>query len=112
MYEIECTYASTAGVLSFFPAGSGERSCYLSVTFEPIDWYPAEPDVGAGHDFDAQIVSVDMYDGPPDDSGSVQRHLTGLDLDQAKAFLEEHHRDEMWAVAEALTAEAFGKVAA
>ena len=112
MFEIECTYHSFAGVLIFLPDGLAEGRCFLSVTFEPLAWYPAEPSVGAGADFDAQIACIDMYDGPPDDKASIQRQLKGVDFDQAKAFLEEHHREDLWAAAEAVTAEHFGKVAA
>lgn len=112
MFQIECTCLPSPDGFTFWPEDSESDSpCELRVTFEPIAYYPPEPDVGAGHDFDARVASIEMLDAsaPVSIQGGEQwRVLTGNELHNAHAFLGKHHWKEMWAVGEAETLEAFG----
>lgn len=111
MFETECTYHQVGSSYFFMADDLGEKRCFLSVTFEPLAWYPAEPDVGAGPDFDAKIECIDLYFGDPNNHRFWPHRLTGLNLDRAKSFLESHHRSAMWGRAEEVTAEYFGRAA-
>jgi hypothetical protein len=113
-FEIACTYQPTAFGLIFLPPDTdGAYECDLRVSFEPLAYYPAEPDVGAGADFDARITSVEMLDGRDDtneDGTPCQtpwRTLEGDARKAAEAFLDAHCRDDMWAEAEAETTAAY-----
>ena len=76
MYTAECTYRSCGSGLLFFPAG-GDLECDLRVTFTPKAFYPAERDVGAGADFDADIASIEMRDWA-DGQGEQNREIKKL----------------------------------
>jgi hypothetical protein len=96
MFEIECSYQQTFDGLMFFPEDNQDAAyCILEVVFEPVAYYPAEPDVGASDDFDAKIVAIRMID---DDANCScrERSLTGASRRNAEAFLDAHHRTAMW----------------
>lgn len=110
MYIAECSYRAGDVGLIFLPDGSG-HPCDLSVDFRPLAYYPAEPDIGQGPDFDAAIVTIQIRD--PEDGNKPQawHKLDGADFEAAKRFLDRHHSTPMWAQAEIETAEAFGAAA-
>jgi hypothetical protein len=107
MFEQTCTYQNIPDGCVFLPEDAESASCALRVTFEPLAWYPAEPSVGAGADFDAAIILIEMS---VDADGEDWRCLSGRDYQAAEAFLETHHHDALWAQAEHETAEAFDAV--
>lgn len=107
MFQIACTYQPSADGPRFAPFNADSlHQCDLRVTFRPIAWYPAEPDTGQGADFDASIEAIEMMDWHGRDQSPKQ--LADAALDAAKAFLEAHHHDAMWAAAEQVTADHFG----
>lgn len=116
MFEVRCIYEPTECGPLFLPGDAedvvGGKPATLRVTFLPRDYYPAEPDVGAGPDFIADIDTVELIDDEPGgDLGNVPprwRTLAGLWRKRAIEFLERSHGKTMWAQAEAETAEAFG----
>jgi hypothetical protein len=108
MYTAECTYRSgEPDLLFFFPTG-GDRECDLRVSFTPKAFYPAERDIGADADFDADIACIEMRDCADADKPKNWHVLTGSALRAAKCFLNQHHSRPMWDQAFDETAEAFG----
>jgi hypothetical protein len=99
MFEVECKYLLTQNGLHFLPDDyhSGFK-CTLQVAFEPVAYYPAEPDIGAGDDFDARIARITMLD---DDAscGCYEKLLTSQSRENAEKFLDACHRDAMWETA-------------
>lgn len=113
-FEIACTYQPIASGLIFLPADlDSAYGCDLRVHFEPLAYYPAEPDIGAGPDFDARITTIEMLDDRDsvDEDGrpcrTPWRVLEGDARKAAEAFLDAHCREAMWAEAEAETAAAY-----
>lgn len=114
MFSCECTYQPTAyGIIFLPPDCETDYQCELYVEFEPLDFSPAEPDVGAGPDFDWQIASIgmldarDRYQHTPSRNKDNIRILKNEAFDAAKRFLEAHHARELHDQANAETAEAF-----
>jgi hypothetical protein len=102
MFETQCVCQPSAAGLIFAPDDPDSAySRELRVHFQPAAYYPAEPDIGAAADFDAHIVCVELGEN------GIWRQLRGAERDAAEAFLNAHHRDEMWAVAEDETVEHF-----
>lgn len=116
MFEVRCVYEPTDCGPLFLPDDAedviGGKPATLRVSFRPDAYYPAEPDVGAGPDFIAEIETVElMDDAPGGDLGNVPprwRMLAGLWRRRAIEFLERSHGKPMWAQAEREVAEAFG----
>jgi hypothetical protein len=113
MFEIRCAYQPTAWGMIFLPEDiESDYGATLRVHFDPLDYYPAERDVGAGAEFVAEIGIIEMCDDRDCTSNSHRsspwRTLQGLTRQAAIDFLEQSHHDEMWAQADEETAEAFG----
>lgn len=106
MYEATCTYRSTPSGSIFLPDDIESDECAeLRVSFDPLAYYPTEPDVGAGAHFDVAIGAVELMEH----RGTEQwRTLTGASRTAAIAFLEQHHHKAMWWQADEEAAEAFG----
>lgn len=112
MYRTPCDFIPTTAGLSLFQAEleipeatQGE----LRVTFRPLKYYP--PERGAGADFDAKIIKIEIRDIQDERKrGGGWHKLLGRDEDAAKAFLERHFHADMWERAFEETAEYFGAV--
>lgn len=113
MYIIECTFEPRPAGLNFYPrtGPSCDSDCELRVTFQPIDYYPDEPDTGQGADFDARITCVEIRDAADEDDEKAWHILEPYEAGLARHFLEEHCSKEMWEQAFVETAEAFGQPA-
>lgn len=106
MFEIACTYQPSASGYTFHPEDAdSDYQCDLRVSFQPLAYYPAEPDVGAGADFNFDIEAIEVADH---DGGQTWRRLEDDERAAAERFLDRHHRDEMYDAAERETAAAFG----
>lgn len=113
-FEIACTYQPTASGLIFLPIDTdGAQDCDLRVSIKPLAYYPAEPDIGAGADFDFAIAVIEMFDHRDDrnDDGSLcetpWRVLDGAARRAAETFLDTHCREAMEDEAEAECAAAY-----
>jgi hypothetical protein len=96
MFEIRCTHRPTASSLIFLPEDiESDRGAALRVSFETVAYWPAERDVGAGDDFDARIICVEIND----DRDNGWRRLDGQSRENAEKFLETHYHNEMWEAA-------------
>lgn len=106
MFEIACTYQPSDDGYTFHPEDAeSDYQCDLRATFQPLAYYPAEPDVGAGADFDFAIESIEVADHQ---GGQSWRTLEGTEFKAAEAFLDAHHQEAMLEQAEREAAEAFG----
>lgn len=102
MFEIPCIcQPSTAGLIFATEDEDSPFACELRVYFQPVAYYPAEPDIGAAADFDAHIVRIELH------NGEGTRVLYGAGRVAAEAFLAAYHHDDMWAIAEDETLEHF-----
>lgn len=105
-YIADCSFrpTHTAGLI-FSPAAiADDGQAELRVHFKPLAYLPPEPDVGAGADFNAKIIRVEIRDIQ---AGAWHR-LDPRDTATALAFLEGHFSRAMWAEAEIETAAYFG----
>jgi hypothetical protein len=108
MFTKECSYRPTTSGFVFLPADlDTDLTCDLVVSFEPVAYYPAEPRIGAGDDFDARIVSIEMIDACDLDI-SPRVMLAGDSYRQALSFLEATCSSDMWEQAAEETVAALG----
>lgn len=110
MYITECTFrpCDAAGMVFLPFDANSEFTAELRVTFQPVAYYPAEPDTGAGPDFDAKIVRIEIRDALDDLSEKAWHKLEPRDAAAARRFLDEYCSESMWDQAFEETAEAFG----
>lgn len=106
MFQIACTYRPSDGGYTFHPEDAeSDYQCDLRVTIRPLAYYPAEPDVGAGADFDFEFEAIEVADHQ---GGQSWRTLEGAESKAAEAFLDAHHQEALFEQAETEVAEAFG----
>ncbi len=99
MYEVECAFRRESGALLFIHNDHFNEAtddlCDLRVSFDVTAIYPAEPDTGAGMDWNGDISTIEMRSY----SGNWKRWqlLRHDEFEAAKAFLLREYGAQLWA---------------
>lgn len=96
MFEVECAYRrEDSGTVFIHEDNVNEETdalCDLRVGFVIADIYPAEPDIGAGWDWDGDIASIEIRTM----TWRKWRILRGAEEEAARAFLLREYGTELW----------------
>jgi hypothetical protein len=96
MYEVECAYRRENGGFVFVHETQINEAiddlCDLRVRFAITAIYPAEPDIGAGMDWNGDIASIEIRTM----GWRKWRILRDSEFDAAKAFLLKEYGRELW----------------
>lgn len=96
MYECECAYRDDNGVRVFVLGEAMDEAtdtiCDLRVRFAITAIYPAEPDVGAGMDWNGDIAAIEIRT----QDWRRWRRLNGDEFEAARKFLLLHFGAALW----------------
>lgn len=97
MYECECAYRSDENGARVFVLGeemveATDTICDLRVRFAITAIYPAEPDVGAGMDWNGDIAAIEIRT----QDWRRWRKLNGDEFEAARKFLLMHFGAALW----------------
>jgi len=101
MYECECAFYrdDQGGTVLVRPEDMSDTDtiCDLRVRFAITAIYPAEPDVGAGMDWNGDIATIEIRT----QDWRRWRILRGEEMERARQFLLTHYEDPLWQAADA-----------
>ena len=106
MFQVACSYQTTAYGPLFLPKGYGRYDCDLRANFRPLAWWPFDRDAGLAETFEAEIARIEILDASDRwtlPSHERWRRLRLLWRARAVEYLERRHHDELWTYAKDLT---------
>lgn len=99
-FQVECPYRlGDDGIVFLGDTEVGDDHddyCTLRVSFDVTDFYPAEPGVGAGSDWNGDIDAIEMREHGAGSRFRRFKTLAGDEFAAAKAFLLRVHGTDLW----------------